>query len=132
MIVDSSAVLAIFLDEPEKDEFTDSILRAESPMISAANYVEICLRVDPALNPIARQAFDEFFDTLGLEVMPVTTSQAQIARKAGQFYGRGSGHQAKLNYGDCFAYALAKEMDQPLLFKGNDFIHTDLKLWRDQ
>jgi ribonuclease VapC len=129
MIVDSSAVLAIFLDEPENDEFTEAILRAEKPLISAANYVEICLRIDPALNAIARQAFDEFFAALGLEVMPVTPSQAQIARKAGQLYGRGSGHKAKLNYGDCLAYALAKEMDQPLLFKGNDFIHTDLKLW---
>ena len=129
MIVDSSAVLAIFLDEPEKDEFTDAILRAEKPLISAGSYVEICLRIDPALNPIARQAFDEFFAALGLKIVPVTVAQAQIARKAGQLYGRGSGHKAKLNYGDCLAYALAKELDQPLLFKGNDFIHTDLKLW---
>jgi len=130
MIVDSSAVLAIFLDEPEKDEFTDTILKANGPKISVANYVEICMRVDGAFNEIGRQAFDELFDTLRLEMVPVSASQALLARQANRLYGRGSGHKAKLNYGDCFAYALAKEADKPLLFKGNDFVHTDLKLWK--
>ena len=129
MIVDSSAVLAIFLDEPEKDEFTDLILEADTPMISAANYVEVCMRVDGSLSEENREAFDEFFSMLQLVIAPVTERQSQLARKAARIYGRGSGHKAKLNYGDCFAYALAKDTDHPLLFKGDDFVHTDLKLW---
>ena len=129
MIVDSSAVLAIFLAEPETDEFTDAILTGSQPLISAANFVEICMRVDGAFNEVGRQAFDDFFATLRLELAPVTSSQAHLARQANRIYGRSSGHAAKLNYGDCFAYALAKERDEPLLFKGNDFVHTDLKTW---
>ncbi|MBB5353866.1 ribonuclease VapC [Haloferula luteola] len=130
MIVDSSAILAIFLEEPEQDTFIDAILRADHPRLSAANYLEICLRVDGAFNEAGRQAFDELLATLELEIVPVTVSQAKTARIANRLFGRGSGHKARLNYGDCFAYALAKESDLPLLFKGNDFLHTDLKLWR--
>ena len=127
MIIDSSALLAIYFNEPEKEEFLDLILNTESAMISAANYVEVHLRVDHALNETARLAFDEFFSKLKIEIMPVRVEQSKVARIANQAYGRASGHKAKLNYGDCFAYALAKELDKQLLFKGEDFIHTDVQ-----
>ena len=127
MIVDTSAILAIFLDEPEKDDFLTRILLAEGAAISAANFLETCLKVDRSANEIARHAFDEFFEKLGLEVAPVSLAQTQIARRANQLYGRGSGSLARLNFGDCFAYALAKERGLPLLFKGDDFAHTDIQ-----
>lgn len=127
MVVDSSAILAIYFGEPEKDHFLDLILSASSPCISTANYVEIFMKMDPALNDVGRQAFEEFMDSLGLEIRPLSVDQAKIARRANQLFGRGSGHKAKLNFGDCFAYALAKDTQQPLLFKGNDFIHVDIR-----
>ena len=87
MIVDTSAILAIFLDEPEKDNFLTRILMAEGAAISSANFLETCLKVDRASNEIARQAFDEFFDKLGLEIAPVSLVQTRIARRANQLYG---------------------------------------------
>ncbi len=126
MIVDTSAIIAIFMNEPEGERFLNCILSADKPMMSTASYLEICLIVDRAVNDIGRSAFDDFFSALHLAIIPVTLTQTHLARRAYQLYGKGSGQMAKLNFGDCFSYALAKETGQPLLFKGNDFLHTDI------
>jgi ribonuclease VapC len=75
----------------------------------------------------AGRSFDELIPSLGIMIEPVTSTQVSVARQANQRFGRGSGHPAKLNFGDCFASALAKDLDEPLLFIGNDFIHTDVR-----
>jgi len=128
MVIDTSALLAIYLNEVEKDAFLDAILRDPSSKISAANYVELFLKVDHGANEISRAAFEDFLEGLGLEVVAVTAEQAKLATQANRLYGRSSGHAAKLNFGDCFAYALAKVLDEPLFFKGNDFGQTDVRV----
>ena len=82
--------------------------------------------IDGSRNPIASRRFDDFFREASLTIEVVTTEQARIAREAYKDFGKGSGHPAQLNFGDCFAYALAKAMSEPILFKGQDFNHTDL------
>ena len=82
--------------------------------------------VDRFPNPRASVRFDELISNLGISIEPVTAHQAMIAREAHRRFGQGSGHPARLNFGDCFAYALAKDLDEPLLFIGQDFIHTDV------
>lgn len=126
MIVDSSAVLAIYLNEPEAPNFTRKLLHASMALISAANYVEVCLKVDRDPDLTKRQKLERIFRDLNLEIVPITVEQAHLARAALQRYGRGSGHAANLNFGDSFAYALSKDTGLPLLFKGEDFIHTDV------
>lgn len=127
MVVDSSALMAIALGEPERDMFFFLLRRAATRRMSAASYVE-CAEVylrqldhEGGLDLLARDV-----RRLGIAVVDVTADQAFMAARARLTYGRGR-HRAKLNYGDAFAYALAKVMDEPLLFKGNDFIHTDVK-----
>ena len=82
--------------------------------------------IDESRDPVARRRFDDLLREAGISVEPVTEEQARLAREAYRDFGRGSGHPAKLNFGDCFAYALAKAMDEPLLFKGEDFSRTDV------
>jgi ribonuclease VapC len=94
--------------------------------ISAANFVEAALVIDGSRDPIASRRFDEFFREANISIEPVTPEQARLAREAYRDFGKGSGHPAKLNLGDCFAYALAKATGEPLLFKGDDFVHTDV------
>ena len=94
--------------------------------ISAANFVEAALVIDGSRDPIASRRFDDFFKEASIAVEPVTLEQARLAREAYRDFGKGSGHPAKLNFGDCFAYALAKATGEPLLFKGDGFIHTDI------
>jgi ribonuclease VapC len=128
VIVDTSALLAILLGEPEADAFTLAIGRAEEPVrMSAASYVEAGIRVDQSKNPIAQLALDDLIERLRIVIEPVSVEQAYAARVAYRAYGKGSGHPAGLNFGDCFAYALAKATGEPLLFKGGDFGHTDLR-----
>lgn len=126
MIVDSSALVAIFRNEPEAEAFVRAIDAAQRPRISAANFLEAAIVVDRGRSPIPARRLDDLFAELRLSIEPVTEAQAQIARQAYRDYGRGSGHPARLNYGDCFAYALARERGEPLLFKGDDFSHTDV------
>ncbi len=95
--------------------------------MSAANFFEAAIVVDASRNPVSIRQFDEFLSLAGIEVMPVSVEQARIARQAYRDFGKGSGHPAGLNFGDCFAYALAKDMGEPLLYKGDDFGHTDVK-----
>ena len=126
MIVDTSAVIVILRDEPEATRFAKAIEKAIRRRISAVNYVEAAAVIDGSRDPIASRQFDEFFREAEIIVEPVSEAQAEIARQAYRDFGKGSGHPAKLNLGDCFAYALAKAKREPMLFKGNDFSETDV------
>jgi ribonuclease VapC len=126
MIVDTSAIIAILRNEHDASAFAEEIERAETRRVSAVNYVEAAAVIDGSRNPIASRRFDEFIREARLIIEPVSPEQAQIAREAYRDFGKGSSHQARLNFGDCFAYALAKVKNEPLLFKGDDFRHTDL------
>jgi ribonuclease VapC len=126
MIVDTSAIVAILRDEPEARSFANAIADARVRRVSAVNYVEAAALIEGGRNPIASRRFDDFFREASFIVEAVTFEQAQLAREAYKDFGKRSGHAAQLNFGDCFAYALAKAMSEPLLFKGQDFKHTDL------
>jgi ribonuclease VapC len=125
MVVDTSVLVAILLLEPEAERFTRAISDARARLISAANLLEASIVVEGRLGREAGGDLDEFVVDVGLEVEPVTVDQVRVARQAYRIYGRGN-HPAGLNFGDCFAYALAKTTGLPLLFKGDDFAQTDL------
>jgi ribonuclease VapC len=125
MIVDSSALIAILRNEREADLYLRT-LDGSHCRISAANFVEAAVVVDCVKDPAASRRFDDFIRTAEIGIEPVTAQQARIAREAYRDFGKGSGHPARLNFGDCFAYALAKDVGEPLLFKGSDFAHTDV------
>ena len=126
MIIDTSALIAILRAEPDASEMAQAIEMAQVRRISAANWVETAVVIDASRDPVASRRFDELVQIAELQVEPVTHDQAQIARDAYRDFGKGSGHKAALNFGDCFAYALAKSAGESLLFKGNDFGHTDI------
>jgi ribonuclease VapC len=126
VIIDTSALIAILRAEDDAGEIAHAIERAQDRRISAASYLETAVVIDASRDPIASRRFDELVDIAGLRVEPVTYNQARIARDAYRDFGKGSGHKAGLNFGDCFAYALAKSTGEALLFKGNDFSHTDV------
>jgi ribonuclease VapC len=127
VIIDSSAVLAILFAEEDAPDYARAIEAAETCRISAANWLETAIRVDLGGSPIASNAFDDLVREAGLIVEAVTAGQVEVARRAYRAYGKGTGHPASLNFGDCFAYALAKEAREPLLFKGTDFARTDIE-----
>jgi ribonuclease VapC len=124
LIIDTSAIIAILLGEPEAADFIDALLDAPAARMSAATYVEAAVVVDANRDPVLSARFDEL--AAEIEVVPMTRDQADTARQAYRDYGRGTGHPARLNLGDCFSYALARASGEPLLFRGNDFVHTDL------
>ena len=126
LVVDSSAWVAILRQEPEARALVEAITSADTVHVSAASYVEVGAVVDGARDPIASRRFDELLELFQVVVEPVTPGQARRARDAYRDFGRGSGHPARLNYGDVFSYALATELRAPLLFKGTDFTHTDV------
>jgi ribonuclease VapC len=126
MIVDTSAMIAILRDEPDAELFANAIASAKTRRVSAVNYVEAAAVIDGSRNPIASRRFDEFCREVAFTIESVTSEQAEVAREAYKDFGKGSGHPAQLNFGDCFAYALAKVLSEPILFKGNDFKNTDL------
>lgn len=126
MIIDTSALIAILRDEPESLAYARAIEAASSRRVSAANFVEAAIVIDGSRDPVASRRFDDLVRQAELIIEPVTEAQARIARDAYRDFGKGSGHPAKLNFGDCFAYALAKVMGEALLFKGDDFAHTDI------
>jgi ribonuclease VapC len=126
VIVDSSALVAILRAEPEAAAFSRAIETATDCSMSPVNYVEAAIVIDAAGDAIASRKFDDFFRVSRIEVQTLTSKQAELARQAYRDFGKGR-HKAGLNFGDCFAYALAKEMDEPLLFKGQDFRHTDVE-----
>ena len=124
MIVDTSALIAILRDEPEARAFAIAIADADHRRISAANYLAAAIVIDGSHDPIASRRFDDLLREAAIAIEPVTEEQAKAAREAYRDFGRGSGHAARLNFGDCFAYALAKITGEPLLFKGDDFLHA--------
>jgi ribonuclease VapC len=127
MIVDTSAIVAIVTTEAEAALFKEVIGRADQPRLSAASYLEIGIVIDGRREPVLSRGVDNFINAAGIAIEPVTERQTRIAREAYRDYGKGSGHPAGLNFGDCFAYALARDLNEPLLFKGDDFRHTDIK-----
>jgi ribonuclease VapC len=126
MIVDSSAIFAILRAEPDRKPIESALLAANSRLISAGTWIELEAVSIRAGDRIVSAGLARFLQAIPFEVVPVTVAQAALARDAYRSFGRGTGHKARLNFGDCFAYALAKETGLPLLFKGNDFIHTDI------
>jgi ribonuclease VapC len=126
VIIDTSALIAILRAEDDASDMALAIERSQVRKISAASYLETAVIIDASRDPVASRRFDELVDTAELRVEPVTHDQARIARDAYRDFGKGSGHKASLNFGDCFAYALAKTTGEPLLFKGDNFGHTDI------
>ncbi|SDR87701.1 Uncharacterized protein, contains PIN domain [Paraoerskovia marina] len=125
MIVDTSAIVAVLLDEPAAPAIAELLLTETSAM-SAATLVELGAVVGGRLPPQQRRRLDALMELWEIEIVPFDAVQAEIARGAYRDFGRGSGHAARLNLGDCYAYALASDRGEPLLFVGDDFSHTDL------
>jgi len=128
MIVDTSALVAIIRGEPDRRAYQALIAQAREARISAASYVELGVVVDGPRDPVQSSSLDALLASARIRIEPFTASQARIARSAYERFGRGSGHPARLNMGDCFAYALARELGEPLLFKGRDFALTDIEV----
>lgn len=126
MIIDTSALLAVFFGEAEAEPFARAIAGAQAPRMSAANLLEAGIVADNQTDPRTGRQLDALVATFPLRIEPVTEEQVRIARQAYADFGRGH-HPAKLNFGDCFAYALAKATGEPLLFKGDDFGQTDIE-----
>jgi ribonuclease VapC len=126
MVVDSSAIIAILFGEPESDRFSKLILQADKRLLSAVNHFEASIVADAASKSRDGPTIDDLFAALSLQIVPVAEVDSGIARIAYQRFGKGN-HPARLNMGDCFAYALAKLSGEPLLFKGTDFLQTDVK-----
>jgi ribonuclease VapC len=127
LIVDSSALVAILKREPDWRRFAAALDAAETIRISAATYVELSVVVQRLKDPALESEIDEFIEQVEIEIEAVTVTQARIAREAYRAFGRGSGHPANLNFGDCFSYALAREKREPLLYRGDDFGHTNVR-----
>jgi ribonuclease VapC len=126
VIVDTSALIAILGDEPEAQAFVEALVDDPAPKISAGTLLEASIIADRMSPPMGARRFDRLVADLRLDVVALTESQAAVARAAYRDFGKGSGHAAQLNIGDCFAYALAAITGEPLLFKGDDFVHTDV------
>ncbi len=128
MIVDTSAIIAILRNEPDAQTYAAAIAvaPASTRRMSAANFLEAAVVIDASRDAVASRRFDDFMREAAIAIEPVTEAQARLAREAYRDFGKGSGHPARLNFGDCFAYALAKARSDLLLFKGEDFGHTDL------
>lgn len=126
MIIDTSVLVAVLRGEPDAASYLEVIRTTVPRRISAGTYLELGVVIDGQGDPIASRRLDHLLTRLSIVIEPVTESQARIAREAYRDFGKGSGHPAGLNFGDCFAYALAREMREPLLFKGDDFRHTDI------
>jgi ribonuclease VapC len=128
MVIDTSALLAILFNEPERRTFNEAIEAAESRWMSAATFVEVSMVVESRFGPEGLRDLDLFIERAGIELAVLDSEQAHAARRAFSRFGKGR-HRAGLNYGDCFAYALASVLGQPLLYKGDDFAHTDVTLF---
>ena len=128
MIVAASALLALLRAEGDAPRVARALAgRGYPKRISAATFLEAAIIVDGSRDAIASRRLDDILAKSDLVIEPVTAEQAKIARAAHRDFGRGSGDPARLNFGDCFAYALAKVFDEPLLFKGEDFGFTDIQ-----
>ena len=127
MIVDTSAVVAVLADEDDSYAFASALVRAGRSTLSAGTYLECAIVLDSNSDPLVGRGLDHFLLESNVAITSVTPEQARIARAAYRDFGRGSGHAARLNFGDCFAYALAIDRGEPLLYKGDDFAHTDVR-----
>ncbi|MGH3640815.1 MAG: type II toxin-antitoxin system VapC family toxin [Mycobacterium sp.] len=127
MIVDTSAIIAILREEDDAAVYTGAIATADVRRLSAASYLECGCVLDSQRDPIVSRGLDELIEEAEIAVEPVTERQARLARQAYADFGKGSGHAAKLNFGDCLSYALALDLREPLLWKGNDFGHTGIE-----
>lgn len=127
MIIDASALIAILRAESDAQVYARAIENAETRRISAANFLEVAVVIDGSRDPIISRRLDQLINEADITIEPVTERQAHLARAAYRDFGKSSKHRAKLNFGDCFAYALAKDKDESLLFKGSDFSYTDIE-----
>jgi ribonuclease VapC len=125
MVIDTSALVAILQREPERRRFIEAIEAADSRRMSVVTFVEISTVIEARYGAEGLRDLDHFISRAGIELLAVDVEQGRIARSASSQFGKGR-HRAGLNYGDCFAYALASMVDEPLLFKGEDFVHTDV------
>ena len=125
MVIDTSALLAILNDEPERRSFNEAIEAAESVSLSAATFVEASIVIEARFGTEGVRDLDHFLGRAAIQVRDVDADQAYVARQAFTEFGKGR-HPAGLNFGDCFSYALAKVRGERLLFKGNDFTKTDI------
>lgn len=132
MIADTSAIIAILKDEDDAVRYARAIARADTRRLSAGSYLECGIVLDSQRDPIISRALDEFLDEAGFVIEPVTERHARLARQAYADFGRGSGHPAGLNFGDCLSYALAADFREPLLWKGDDFTHTGIQSASDR
>jgi ribonuclease VapC len=126
MIFDTSAILAILLNEPDMELYIDALNVAKKRMMSAPTLFELMVVIEAKKGESGSRELDLFLHRAKIEIIPFDADQAEIARVAWKHFGKGN-HAAGLNYGDCFAYALAKQLGEPLLFKGSDFSKTDIK-----
>jgi ribonuclease VapC len=127
VIADTSAIIAILKGEDDAALYAQAIATAEARRLSAASYLECGIVLDSQRDPIISRALDEFILEAEFEVQPVTERQARLARLAYADFGKSSGHPAGLNFGDCLSYALAVDLREPLLWKGDDFGHTGVQ-----
>jgi ribonuclease VapC len=127
MVIDTSAVLAILQREPESRRFLEVIESADSTRMSVASFVESSIVIESRYGAEGLHDLDRFISRASIELIPVDVEQAQLARTAFSRFGKGR-HRAGLNYGDCFSYAAAISLGEPLLCKGDDFIHTDVPM----
>jgi ribonuclease VapC len=126
MVVDTSAVLAILQDEPERRSFNEALESADSRLMSVATFVETSILVESRYGAEGLRDLDRLVERAGIELVPVDAEQARAAREAWSRFGKGR-HAAALNFGDCFSYALARVLGEPLLCKGGDFSLTDVR-----
>jgi len=131
MVVDTSVLLAILQDEPERRRFNEALESADSSLMSVASFVETSIVIESRYGAEGLRDLDLLVERAGLELVPVDVEQARAARAAYSRFGKGR-HPAALNFGDCFSYALARVLGEPLLFKGGDFSHTDLQPFRPE
>lgn len=129
MILDTSALIAVLFEEPEAEEFARLILAADVARLSVVNHLELSIVLERQAKPEAARQAEAFLRAAGIVIEPVTLRQGELARQAYYDFGRGR-HRARLNLGHCFPYALAKAMNEPLLFKGEDFTRTDVRAAR--
>ena len=128
MVIDTSVLIAILQDEPERKQFNEAIDATETRALSVASFVEASMVLEARYGPDGVRDLDLFIAKAGIELVAVDADQAHVARTAFRLYGKGR-HPAGLNFGDCFAYALARTLDEPLLFKGTDFSLTDVLVY---